>query len=215
MGFDYMGMSYQEQKARQGVPAWAIFGLSLLFVFLVLAALYESWSLPWSVLLSTPVAVFGALVALWLRRVVLGWFLPPYMVQMENDVYTQIGLVMLIGSGRQEFNSDRRVRQRGVRTRQASGRGRPGRSEASVPAPHDDRARVIVGCVPLWIASGAGAIARQIIGTTVIGGMLAETFIGRFFVRRSSTSLRNSQALRNGKHCHSRPPRRPIWGTEL
>src|SRR6478736_5990293 len=55
MGFDYMGMSYQEQKARQGVPAWAIFGLSLLFVFLVLAALYESWSLPFSVLLSTPV----------------------------------------------------------------------------------------------------------------------------------------------------------------
>src|SRR5258707_301535 len=99
MGFDYMCMSYHEQKARQGVPAWAIFGLSLLFVFLVLAALYESWSLPWSVLLSTPVAVFGALVALWLRRVVLGWFLPPYMVQMENDVYTQIGLVMLIGLG--------------------------------------------------------------------------------------------------------------------
>jgi len=92
MGFDYQGMSYQEQKARQGVPAWAIFGLSLLFVFLVLAALYESWSLPWSVLLSTPVAVFGALAALWLRRVVLRLVSAPYMVQMENDVYTQIGL---------------------------------------------------------------------------------------------------------------------------
>src|SRR5260221_14417629 len=99
MGFDYQGMSYQVQRARQGVPAWAIFGLSLLFLFLVLAALCESWSRPWSVLLSTPVAVFGALAALWLRRVVLGWFLPPYMVQMEHDVYTQIGLVMLIGLG--------------------------------------------------------------------------------------------------------------------
>ena len=182
MGFDYMGMSYQEQKARQGVPAWAIFGLSLLFVFLVLAALYESWSLPWSVLLSTPVAVFGALVALWLRRVVLGWFLPPYMVQMENDVYTQIGLVMLIGLGAK--NSILIV----AFAKEEYERGRP-LVEAAL-----DAARLrfrplmmtalafIVGCVPLWTASGAGAIARQIIGTTVIGGMLAETFIGRFFV---------------------------------
>jgi multidrug efflux pump subunit AcrB len=182
MGFDYQGMSYQEQKARQGVPAWAIFGLSLLFVFLVLAALYESWSLPWSVLLSTPVAVFGALVALWLRRVVLGWFLPPYMVQMENDVYTQIGLVMLIGLGAK--NSILIV----AFAKEEYERGRP-LVEAAL-----DGARLrfrplmmtalafIVGCVPLWTASGAGAIARQIIGTTVIGGMLAETFIGRFFV---------------------------------
>src|SRR5216684_48073 len=97
MGFDYIGMSYQEQKARQGVPPSVIFGFSLLFVFLILAALYESWTVPFSVLLSTPVAVFGALAALWLRRVVLGFFLPAYMVQIENDVYAQIGLVMLIG----------------------------------------------------------------------------------------------------------------------
>jgi HAE1 family hydrophobic/amphiphilic exporter-1 len=182
MGFDYMGMSYQEQKARQGVPAWAIFGLSLLFVFLVLAALYESWSLPWSVLLSTPVAVFGAVVALWLRRVVLGWFVPPYLVQMENDVYTQIGLVMLIGLGAK--NSILIV----AFAKEEFERGKP-LVEAAL-----DAARLrfrplmmtalafIVGCVPLWIASGAGAIARQIIGTTVIGGMVAETFIGRFFV---------------------------------
>ena len=97
MGFDYSGISFQEQKARQGVPPSVIFGLSLLFVFLILAALYESWSLPFSVLLSTPVAVFGAFAILWLRRVVLGYFLPPYLVQIENDVYSQIGLVMLIG----------------------------------------------------------------------------------------------------------------------
>src|SRR5204862_7631378 len=97
MGFDYSGISYQEQKAREGVPASAIFGLSLLFVFLILAALYESWSLPFSVLLSTPVAIFGAFGILWLRRVLLGVFLPPYMVQIENDIYSQIGLVMLIG----------------------------------------------------------------------------------------------------------------------
>ena len=182
MGFDYMGMSYQEQKARQGVPAWAIFGLSLLFVFLVLAALYESWSLPWSVLLSTPVAVFGALFALWLRRVVLGWFVPPYMIQMENDVYTQIGLVMLIGLGAK--NSILIV----AFAKEEYERGRPLVDAALDGARLRFRPLMmtalafIVGCVPLWTASGAGAIARQIIGTTVIGGMVAETFIGRFFV---------------------------------
>ena len=64
MGFDYQGMSFQEQQAAKGVPAWAVFALSLLFVFLILAALYESWSLPFSVLLSTPVAILGAYIAL-------------------------------------------------------------------------------------------------------------------------------------------------------
>src|ERR1700676_5185939 len=90
-------MSYQEKKAEEGVPSSIIFGFSLLFVFLILAALYESWSLPFSVLLSTPVAVFGAFGVLWLRRIVLSALLPAYMVQIENDVYSQIGLVMLIG----------------------------------------------------------------------------------------------------------------------
>ena len=97
MGYDYMGMSYQEKKAQEGVPTWMIFAFSLLFVFLILAALYESWTLPFSVLLSTPVALFGAFAVLWLRRWVMGLFLPAYMVQIENDVYSQIGLVMLIG----------------------------------------------------------------------------------------------------------------------
>ena len=97
MGFDYSGISFQEQKARQGVPPAAIFGLSLLFVFLILAALYESWTLPFSVLLSTPVAIFGAFGILLLRRLFVAAFYPPYLVQMETDVYSQIGLVMLIG----------------------------------------------------------------------------------------------------------------------
>ncbi|HJY89610.1 MAG TPA: efflux RND transporter permease subunit, partial [Candidatus Acidoferrum sp.] len=95
MGYDYLGMSFQEQKARKGVPAPVIFGFSLLFVFLVLAALYESWSLPFGVLLGTSGAVFGAFGILWLRRAVLTAFYPAYMVQLENDVYSQIGLVML------------------------------------------------------------------------------------------------------------------------
>jgi HAE1 family hydrophobic/amphiphilic exporter-1 len=182
MGFDYMGMSYQEQKAREGVPAWVIFGFSLLFVFLVLAALYESWSLPWSVLLSTPVAVFGAIAVLWLRRVLLAMFLPAYMVQIENDVYTQIGLVMLIGLGAK--NSILIV----AFAKEEYERGKPLVDAALDAARLRFRPLMmtalafIIGCVPLWIASGAGSVARQVIGTTVIGGMLAETFIGRFFV---------------------------------
>src|SRR5262249_21079355 len=97
MGYDYMGMSFQEKKAEQGVPPALVFGSSILFVFLILAGLYESWSLPFSVLLTTPVAVFGAFLFLWLRRTVLAWFLPAYMIDIENDIYSQIGLVMLIG----------------------------------------------------------------------------------------------------------------------
>src|SRR5208282_3531391 len=72
MGYDYLGMSFQEKQAQQGVSPAAIFGFSLLFVFLILAALYESWSLPFSVLLSTPIAVFGAFGMLYLRRVATG-----------------------------------------------------------------------------------------------------------------------------------------------
>ena len=86
MGYDYMGMSFQEKKAQEGVPASVIFGFSLLFVFLILAALYESWSLPFSVLLSTPVAVFGAFAVLWLRRSVLGLLAPLYGADREQRV---------------------------------------------------------------------------------------------------------------------------------
>jgi len=182
MGFDYMGMSYQEQKARQGVSSWVIFGFSLVFVFLVLAALYESWSLPFSVLLSTPVAVFGAVATLWLRRVLMGAFLPAYDVQLENDVYMQIGLVMLIGLGAKNsilivaFSKD--LYEKGQPLVEAALEGARVRFRPLMMT----ALAFIVGCIPLWIASGAGSIAREVIGTTAIGGMVAETFIGRFFV---------------------------------
>jgi HAE1 family hydrophobic/amphiphilic exporter-1 len=182
MGFDYSGISFQEQKARQGVPASIVFGLSLLFVFLILAALYESWTLPFSVLLSTPVAVFGAFAMLWLRRVVLGYFLPPYLVQIENDVYSQIGLVMLIGLAAKnailivEFAKD--AYEKGEPLVNAALEGARLRLRPILMTSF----AFILGCVPLWTATGAGAVARQIMGTTVIGGMLAASAIGIFLV---------------------------------
>jgi hydrophobic/amphiphilic exporter-1 (mainly G- bacteria), HAE1 family len=182
MGYDYLGISFQEKQAQQGIPPSLIFGFSLLVVFLILAALYESWSLPFSVLLSTPVAVFGAFIVLWLRRVILGLYLPPYMVQIENDVYSQIGLVMLIGLAAKnailivEF------------AKEAHENGQP-LAEAAIAAA---RLRLrpilmtsfafVLGCVPLWTASGAGSVSRQIMGTTVIGGMLAATLIAVFII---------------------------------
>jgi len=182
MGYDYLGMSFQEKKAQQGVPASVIFGFSLLFVFLILAALYESWSLPFSVLLSTPVAVFGAFGILWLRRVVLGAFLPAYMVQIESDVYSQIGLVMLIGLAAKnailivEFAKD--AFEKGKPLVDAALEGAKLRLRPILMTSF----AFILGCVPLWTASGAGSVARQIMGTTVIGGMLAGSAIGIFFI---------------------------------
>ena len=182
MGYDYMAMSFQEKKAQQGISPAIIFGFSLLFVFLILAALYESWSLPFSVLLSTPVAVFGAFAVLWLRRLILGAFLPAYQVQIENDVYSQIGLVMLIGLAAKnailivEFARDEYDKGKDLVDAALEGarlRLRPILMTSFA---------FILGCVPLWTASGAGSVARQIMGTTVIGGMLAATVIGIFFI---------------------------------
>jgi HAE1 family hydrophobic/amphiphilic exporter-1 len=182
MGFDYSGMSFQEKKAQEGVSPSVIFGFSLLFVFLILAALYESWTLPFSVLLSTPVAVFGAFGVLWLRRVLLSHFLPAYMVQIENDVYSQIGLVMLIGLAAKnailivEFAKDEF--EKGKPLADAALEGARLRLRPILMTSF----AFILGCVPLWTASGAGAVARQIMGTTVIGGMAAASAIGIFLV---------------------------------
>jgi HAE1 family hydrophobic/amphiphilic exporter-1 len=169
MGYDYMGMSYQEKKAAEGVSPAVIFGMSLLFVFLILAAQYESWSLPFSVLLGTPIAVFGAFWFLWMRG-------------LENNVYAQIGLVMLIGMAaknailivefaKMEFDKGKSPEEAALIA--AKLRLRPILMTAFA---------FILGCVPLWAASGAGGIARRVLGTTVIGGMLAASVLAVFLI---------------------------------
>jgi HAE1 family hydrophobic/amphiphilic exporter-1 len=169
MGYDYFGMSYQENLAAQGVPPSAIFGLSLLFVFLILAAQYESWSLPFSVLFTTPVAVFGAFAGLSMRG-------------MQNNLYAQIGLVMLIGLAAKnailivEFAKDEYEKGKPLFEATIAGarlRLRPILMTAFA---------FILGTVPLALASGSGAVSRQVLGTTVIGGMLAATFLSIFLI---------------------------------
>ena len=185
MGYDYLGMSFQEQKAREGVPPAAIFGLSLLFVFLILAALYESWSLPFSVLLGTPIAVFGAFAALFMR-------------DMVNNIYAQIGLMMLIGLAAKnailivEF------------AKREHEKGRPMTDAALTGA----RLRLrpilmtsfafICGCIPLWLASGAGAVSRETLGTVVIGGMLAATGVAIFLIPVTFFAVEKVAVRKNG-----------------
>jgi HAE1 family hydrophobic/amphiphilic exporter-1 len=167
MGYAWNALSYQEKVT--GGSTMRVLGLSLVFVFLILAALYESWSLPFSVLLSTPVAVLGAFLGMLSRH-------------FDNNVYTQIGLVVLVGLTAKnailivEFAKD------------GYENGRPLIDAALEGA----RLRLrpilmtsfafILGCVPLWSASGAGASARRALGTAVVSGMLAATLIGIFFI---------------------------------
>ena len=185
MGYDYLGMSFQEKQAQQGVSPAAIFGFSLLFVFLILAALYESWSLPFSVLLSTPIAVFGAFGMLYLRRAATGAFASPFLVQIENNIFAQIGLVMIIGLVAKNailiVEFAKAEYERGASLVDAALAGARLRLRPILMTSF----AFILGCVPLWAASGSGAVARQVMGTTVIGGMLAASLIAVFLIPAS------------------------------
>lgn len=169
MGYDYLGMSFQEQQAQKGVSPATVFAFAIFCVFLILAALYESWTMPFSVLLGTPIAVFGAFAGL-----KYGGY--------ENNLYAQIGMVMLIGLAAKNAILIVEFAKMGVEEGKSA-------YDASMEAA---RLRLrpilmtafafILGCVPLAISSGAGALSRQVMGYAVIGGMVAATVLAIFLI---------------------------------
>ena len=168
-GFDYSGMSFQEQQAEKGVPSWAVFGLSLLFVFLILAALYESWTLPFSVLLSTPVAILGGYIALHIRS-------------LENDIFATVGLVMLIGLSAKNAILIVEFAKMNYESGQSICQAALGAARLRFRPIVMTALAFIFGCLPLWTATGAGAASRRILGTVVVGGMFLSTALGLIFI---------------------------------
>ncbi|BCS32138.1 multidrug efflux RND transporter permease subunit [Luteitalea sp. TBR-22] len=166
-GYDWADLSFQERRAAGSTST--TFLLSLVFVFLILAALYESWSLPFSVLLTVPVAVFGAFLGLLMRK-------------FDLDIYGQIGVVMLIGLSAKnailivEFAKYRL--EEGMSMVEAALEGARLRLRPILMTSF----AFILGCVPLWAAQGSGAAARRILGTVVISGMLVATLIAVFLI---------------------------------
>jgi hydrophobe/amphiphile efflux-1 (HAE1) family protein len=166
-GYEWTGITYQELKA--GSIATVVFALAIVFVFLILAAQYESWAMPFMVLLAVPLALFGALVALWARN-------------MQIDVYSQIGFVMLIGLAAKNailiVEFARRRREEGLSIVEAAMEAARLRLRPILMTAF----AFILGVVPLMFATGAGAASRQSIGTAVFGGMLAATVLSLVFV---------------------------------
>ncbi len=167
MGYEWSGTSYQEIKAGNMAPL--IFALSIVFVFLFLAALYESWAMPFMVMLAVPLALLGAMLAQYFRG-------------LTNDVYCQIGLVMLIGLASKnailivEFAKQRR--EEGLPVIEAAMQAAMIRLRPILMTAF----AFILGVFPLVIASGAGAQSRHSLGTAVFGGMILSTMLSLIVV---------------------------------
>jgi HAE1 family hydrophobic/amphiphilic exporter-1 len=167
VGYEWSGLTLQEKKSEGQAPV--IFGMAVLFVFLLLAAQYESWSLPFSVLLATPTVVLGTLVGMWVRS-------------YDLNVYAQIGLVMLIGLAAKNailiVEFAKMKRDEGVGVLDAAVQGSKLRLRPILMTSF----AFILGCVPLMIAKGSGAAARSTMGTGVVYGMTIATVLGLFII---------------------------------
>ncbi len=172
-GYEWTGLALQEQEAR-GAQTLA-FALALVLVFLLLVALYESWSIPLSVLLGVPLAALGSLLAVYLRHT--------WLHDVQSDVYVQIGLVTLIGLAAKnailivEFAKDKHE-QEGMPVADAALAGARLRLRPILMT----SLAFIFGTIPLVFATGAGANSRHSLGTGVVGGMTMATALGIFFI---------------------------------
>jgi multidrug efflux pump subunit AcrB len=166
-GYEWSGISKQEQESAGQAPI--VFGLALLFVFLFLAALYESWSVPFAVLFAIPLGVFGAMLGLWVTG-------------LTNNIYAQIGLVLLIGLAAKNailiVEFAKMLRDQGQDAVSAAVSAAKLRLRPIVMTSF----AFILGVVPLILASGAGAASRVSMGITVFSGMLAATLLAVFIV---------------------------------
>ncbi len=186
---DWSGITYQEKKADSGQNIW-VFSFAILMVFLVLAALYESWSIPFAVILAVPFGVLGALLAIWMRG-------------LTDDIYFQVGLITLIGLSAKnailivEFAND--LYAKGASLTEAALEAARVRFRPIIMT----SMAFIMGVLPLVISSGAGAASRIAIGTTVLGGMLAATFLAIFFVPLFFVLI--GKITQRGKHAIPEP----------
>ena len=166
-GYEWSGLTYQEKQSEG--EAGLIFGLAVVFVFLLLAAQYESWALPFAVLLCTPLVVLGTFIGVLVRG-------------YDNNVYVQIGLVMLIGLAAKNailiVEFAKLQREQGKPTIEAALEASKLRLRPILMT----SLAFIVGCVPLMLSSGSGAAARGVMGTAVVFGMTCATLIGIFLV---------------------------------